>query len=289
MVHIGLSLMLEAGWSQAALPLLEAGQIDALEYSFEIGWTSAGRPEWAEALLAHFAEADRLWGHGVTMSPFSVEAATRQPWLRRVRQDCARWRMRGVSEHVGFMEAGDLDGGAPLPVPHGPGAVRAAVRGLQQLRDATGTRVGLENLALALSRRDVEDQGRLLTEVLEGVDGYLVLDLHNLWCQATNFDVDAARLLDDYPLARASCIHVSGGRWSEPDRDGVGRPFRRDTHDDGVPSAVLELLDEALPRCPNLEVVFVERLGPTLQTAAAQDELRTDVVAVRSIVEAADG
>ena len=289
MVHVGLSLMIEAGWSQAALPLLEGGQIDALEYSFEIGWTRAGRPPWADALLDHFAGADRLWGHGVTMSPFSVEAATREGWLTRVREDCGRWSMRGVSEHVGFMEAGDLDGGAPLPVPYGPGAVTAAARSLQQLRDATGVDVGLENLALALSPHDVRDQGRLLTEVLEAVDGYLVLDLHNLWCQATNFDVDAARLLDDYPLSRARCMHVSGGRWSEPAREGLGRRFRRDTHDDAVPSPVLDLLGEALPRCPNAEVVFVERLGPTLASDDAQAQLRQDVTQVRAIVEAAHG
>ncbi len=289
MVHVGLSLMFEAGWSQATLPAFEAGEIDALEYSFDMGWSDAGRPAWADALLSHFGDAGRLWGHGVTMSPFSVEPAQREDWLTRARLDCARWKMRGVSEHVGFMEAGELDGGAPLPVPYGRGAVTTAVQSLRALADAVGVAVGLENLALALSPRDVDDQGPMLTEILDAVDGYLVLDLHNLWCQATNFDTDAHTLLATYPLARARCIHVSGGNWSAPGDFGLTRSFRRDTHDHAVPRPVLDLLDDALARCPGVEVVIVERLGPTLGTPRDQAELRADVAAVREIVEAARG
>ena len=281
--------MIEDGFSQAALPLLERGVVDALEYSFEVGWTRAGRPPWVDALLSHFSEAGRLWGHGVTMSPFSVEAGTRQQWLERVRHDCTGLRFTGVSEHVGFMEAGDIDGGAPLPVPPGPGAVAAAVRALSLLHAATGTRVGLENLALALSPLDVTSQGALLSEVLEAADGYLVLDLHNLWCQAINFGFEAQALLADYPLSRVACIHVSGGQYSEPECDGVSRRFRRDTHDHAVPRPVLDLLAHALPRCPNVEVVFVERLGPTLATAQDQAQLQADFASVREIVGGRSG
>ena len=99
-------------------------------------------------------------------------------------------------------------------------------------------------------------------------------------------------MLSTYPLARARCIHVSGGKWSEAGDFGIGRRFRRDTHDHGVLAPVLDLLRDALGRCPSLQVVIVERLGPTLSTAADQAELRADVAAVAEILataEAADG
>ncbi|MCX4239923.1 multinuclear nonheme iron-dependent oxidase [Paraliomyxa miuraensis] len=289
MIHVGLSLMIEEPFRRAVLPLFEAGVVDALEYSFEIGW---GRhpgpdllPDWAEALLDHYAEAGRLWGHGVTMSPFSVHAPHHDRWLARVAEECRRRAYVGVSEHHGFMVAGSLDGGAPLPLPPGPAAAATAVAALRRLAEATRTPVGLENLALALAEADVHAQGPLLAEVLDAVDGYLVLDLHNLHCQAINFGIDARALLLAQPLSRVRCIHVSGGSWSEPSVGGRARRFRRDTHDHDVPAAVHELLHQALPHCPRLELVVLERIGFTLEGPAAGERLREDFMRLRAAVE----
>ncbi len=285
MVHAGLSLMIEEPFRRAVLPLFEAGLVDALEHSFEIGWAQPSRVDWAEALLDHYASAGRLWGHGVTMSPFSVHAPHHDQWLRRVAGECERRSYAGVSEHFGFMVAGALDGGAPLPVPPGPATVRVGVAALQRLAAATGTRVGLENLALALGEADVHAQGPLLTEVLDAVDGYLVLDLHNLHCQAVNYSIDPLALLEAQPLARVRCIHVSGGSWSDPQVDGRARRFRRDTHDDDVPSAVHELLPHALRRCPALELVVLECIGSTLRGPDAATRLRADFEHIRATIE----
>lgn len=289
MVHVGLSLMIEEPFRLAVLPLFEAGVVDAIEHSFEIGWGEHALPEWADALLDWYAEAGRLWGHGVTMSPFSVEVPRRDAWLARVGEACRRRPYVGVSEHFGFMVAGALDGGAPLPVPPGPGSVRVGTAALRRLAAATGTPVGLENLALALGEADVHAQGPLLTEVLDAVDGYLVLDLHNLHCQAVNYALDPLALLERYPLARVRCIHVSGGSWSEPHAGGHARRFRRDTHDDDVPAAVHELLREVLPRCPALELVVLERIGDTLRGPDAAACLRDDFTRVRAAVQEARG
>jgi uncharacterized protein (UPF0276 family) len=287
MIHAGLSLMIEEPFRLAVLPLFEDGLVDAIEHSFEIGWGVRALPEWAEGLLDHYAEAGRLWGHGVTMSPFSVEAPRREAWLRRVAEACRERAYVGVSEHFGFMVAGALDGGAPLPVPPGPIAERVGIGALQRLAEATGTPVGLENLALALGEADVHGQGPLLGAVLDAAPGYLVLDLHNLYCQATNYAVDPLALLETYPLARVRCIHVSGGSWSEPRVEGRARRFRRDTHDGDVPAAVHELLRAALPRCPALALVVLERIGDTITGPGAAARLREDFLRVRATIEEA--
>jgi uncharacterized protein (UPF0276 family) len=285
MIHVGLSLMIEEPFRLAVLPLLEAGLVDALEHSFEIGWGRHPLPDWADALLDHYAHAGRLWGHGVTMSPFSVQAPHHDQWLERVAVECRRRPYVGVSEHFGFMMAGPMNGGAPLPVPPSPASVRVGVAALQRLAAATGTPVGLENLALALGEADVRAQGPLLAEVLDAVDGYLLLDLHNLHCQAVNFAADPLALLETYPLARVRCMHVAGGTWSEPRVDGRARGFRRDTHDDDVPAAVHELLRAALPRCPALELVVLERIGSTIEGPDAAARLRDDFARVRAAVQ----
>jgi uncharacterized protein (UPF0276 family) len=274
-------MMADESFRLATLPLFEAGVVDVLEWSFEIGWRD-GEPPWVTALLDHYAHADRLFGHGVTYSPLSVAAADRHAtWIDRVAHECTRRSYRGVSEHYGFMGNDGLDLGAPLPMPPIAETVDAGRDALARLAAVARAPVGLENLALAFGNDDVWAQGELIEQMLAPFDGYLVLDVHNLHCQVENFGADPSALLDSYPLSRVRCIHVSGGSWSEHD---AGR-FRRDTHDDALPDGALDLLALALPRCPALEAVIVERIGPTLTDPAAQVRLREDVYRVRALVE----
>ena len=280
--RVGLSMMIEEPFRLATLPLFEAGVVEVLEWSFELGWDE-GEPPWVAALLDHYAAAERLFGHGVTYSPLSVDAPDRHDgWLRRVEQDCARRKYVGVSEHWGFMGNDDLDLGAPLPMPVVEDTIVAGREALGRLAAIARAPVGLENLALAFGLQDVWKQGELLDAVLAPQHGYLVLDVHNLHCQVENFGVDPGPLLETYPLHRVRCIHVAGGSWSQ---HAAGR-FRRDTHDDAVPDGALDLLARALPRCPNVEAVILERLGPPLRAASAQQRLRDDFHRVHAIVEA---
>ncbi len=275
--------MLEPAYRSAVLPLFDAGIVDAIEWSFDHAWAEGGEPAWASELSDHYAEHGRLWGHGVAASPGSAEPEPRQSqWLERFAIDVARRSYRGVSEHFGFMVAGDRDGGAPLPLPAGPGAIAVLVRALERIAAVARVPVGLENLALALHERDALEQGPLLTEVLARVDGYLVLDLHNVWCQSVNYGLDVDALVDSYPLDRVRCMHVSGGSWwTMPGTDAV---LRRDTHDGDVPPEVLELLARTLPKCRALECVFLERLGDTIPDADAAERLRADFGRLREIV-----
>lgn len=270
----GLSLMPEADWATAAWPLFEAGEVDALEWSFDTRWDAV--PAWAEPLLDEFAAAGRLSGHGVTYSPLSARFTARQAdWLARLAREVGRRPYTRISEHFGCSTAGDLVDGAPLPVPYSADAVLVGQDRLARLAAATGLPVGLENLALAFSRQDALEQGVFLDSLLTPFAGFLVLDLHNLYCQMVNFDIPALDLLDRYPLRRVRTIHVSGGSTV----DGI----RRDTHDGPVPPAVLDLLDRTLARCPDADTVILERLGGTLADPAAfANEFR----AVRAIVAA---
>jgi len=278
-MQVGLSLMLDDAFRQTALPLFEAGDVDAIEYSFELGWARPW-PAWAEALLQHYGGAGRLWGHGVTYSPMSAESSEHHAdWLARVAGECAALEFQGVSEHYGFMGSGGYDVGAPLPPPPLPEVAELGTKALGALATVSGVALGIENLALALSPQDVYAQPRLIAQVLDTLDGYLVLDLHNLWCQATNFELDPLTLLERYPLHRARVVHVSGGSWSTH----ATTRFRRDTHDAQVPQPVLALLPEALQRCPALEVVILEQLGPTLADPALAQGYREDFARVREL------
>ncbi len=158
------------------------------------------------------------------------------------------------------MSGADFHRGAPLSVPMNAATLRLGHDRLLRLADAARRPVGLENLALAYGPDDVHRQGEFLDALLEPVDGFLILDLHNLFCQAHNFSVDACALLEAYPLHRVRELHLAGGSWEDSDVE-PGRRIRRDTHSDRVPEEVFALLDYALPRCPHAQLAVLEQMS----------------------------
>lgn len=278
-------MLLEDDLRLAQAPLFAEGIVEAIEWTIDCELGRA-TPPWVEPLLDHYAAAGALYGHGVHFSPLSAIFEPRQAaWLEHAKGALAKRRYQHVSEHFGFMTTPGMTRGVPLPVPYTKGALELGRDRLARLRAATsGAPVGLENLALAMSRDDALVHGEFLDALLEPHDGFLLLDLHNLYCQAHNFDVPWGTLLGAMPLDRVREIHVSGGSWYEVATPAGPQPFRRDTHDDAVPDEVFGLLELALPRCPGVEVVFLERLGGTLADASAGEAYREDYRRLVSVV-----
>src|ERR1043166_7464755 len=249
--QVGLSLMPEDDFLRAAQPLFVDGVVEVLEWSFDIGWPPAVVLGWAEDLLTAYSDAGALYGHGVSFSPLSAGVDDFQrSWLTRLRQELATRRYRHISEHFGFSSTRNFHQSAPLPVPLTPATLKVGHDRLRELAAVAGVPIGLENLAFAFSIRDVEDQGRFLEELLTPVDGFIVLDLHNLYCQAMNFGKPLDALLAGYPLERVRELHVAGGSWSR--LDGSPSQIRRDTHDQPVPEELFDWLPRVLERCPNV-------------------------------------
>lgn len=264
---LGLNLQPHDDLRAAHGPLLADGAVDAVEWTWE-----GAPPPWLVEVARFFASQRALVAHLVEFPVFG-DPRSLPAQLDAARAWATRCPPRHVTAHVGIVAVPGYRGIAPTPVLPSRALVDEARARLGQLRAAVGVPVGLENLALALSLDDVRWQGELLDEVLTG-DDVLLLDLHNLYCQVVNFGCDPIALLEAYPLARVRELHVAGGRdWDVP---GGGARVRRDTHDGAVPAPVFELVDAALARCPNLEVVILERLGGTLATAGAADQLARD-------------
>jgi len=283
---VGLSLMPSDDFRVAATPLLVAGEVDVVEWTFDMGW---GRPlsAWLQNVLRDYSDRRMLLGHGVSYSALDASETNRQSiWLARLQEELGRHNYHHISEHFGFMGGGDFHIAAPLPVPRTEAALAVGRQRLQQLSDVAGVPIGLENLAFAFNVQDVRHQGPFLEDLLSPVDGFLLLDLHNLYCQACNFDVDLLTLLGSYPLPRVRELHVSGGSWSEHPA-GSGNRIRRDTHDDDVPETIFAVLPEVLQRCPGVEAVILERMSDTMDVADKKsiDRFRNDYLRLRRIVK----
>ncbi|MEZ4987573.1 MAG: DUF692 family protein [Saprospiraceae bacterium] len=281
-IHATLALNLQQPLLAAAFPLLAAAEVDALEWSFDT-WDEKAIPPWFEEVLLAFAQQRRLVGHGVFFSIFSARWTPAQAqWLQQLRRLHERFSFDHISEHFGFMTGADFHKGAPMSVPLTETTLHIGVDRLRRIQDAVTCPVGLENLAFAFSADDVARQGAFMERLLAPINGFLILDLHNLYCQLHNFRADATRLLASYPLHLVREIHISGGSWATPPIQG-GTIVRRDTHDSQVPDEVFALLEMAIPLCPNLRYVTLEQMGSSLNSELASATFRTDFQRMKAL------
>lgn len=253
--------------------LLEDHLVDALEWTVD-SLLFSELPKYDARVLELFASQRALVGHGVHYSVLSAHRDRKRPtWLKNLKNDPLLAHYKHFSVHFGFSTGWELDDGAPLPVPFTDEALAVGHKNLGLLADIVPTRIGLENLALAFSLQDVQEQGEFLDALLKPFDGFLLLDLHNLYCQAINFEIPLMTLIRTYPLERVHEIHISGGSWSER-KD--GRRIRRDTHDHAVPEDILEILNDVITLCPNLDFVFLEQLPSALKTQQQRNQFVHD-------------
>lgn len=274
---------------QAALPLFASEKIEAIEWSFDTLYKVRDIPDWFVELLHAFGNEKRLIGHGVYFSLFSGKWSTEQQrWLDHLRKVSSNFTFDHISEHFGFMTGEDFHKGAPISVPYTTETLNLGIDRLQRIQDACSCPVGLENLAFSYSLEEVQRHGEFLSRLMEPVNGFIILDLHNLYCQLRNFSLDFETLIDAYPLDKVREIHISGGSW-EPSGIQPERTIRRDTHDDAVPEAVFELLKQTLPLCRNLRFVVLEQLGVALQTTESQLQFQQDFDRMQEIVNAFNG
>lgn len=268
----------------AALPLFEAGKVEAIEWSFDTLYYLNEIPSWFEQLLQAYSAEKRLIGHGVFFSLFSGKWLPEQEvWLSSLRRLSQTFTFDHITEHFGYMTGSDFHKGAPLPIPYTTATLSIGIDRLLRIQDACQCPVGLENLAFAYAVDDVKRHGDFLEKLVERVNGFIILDLHNIFCQVHNFKIPFQELIKLYPLHRVREIHISGGSWEasviEP-----GVTIRRDTHDDGVPSEVFEYLQRIIPICPNLKFATMEQLGSALKEEESRRQFQTDFMRMQQVL-----
>ncbi|UKB85820.1 DUF692 domain-containing protein [Chryseobacterium sp. MEBOG06] len=283
---LGLSMMPETDFVSAVLPLLESSSVDVLEWSFDTFY-DAKEPAWLNELLNFYSENNRLIGHGVYYSLFDAIWTERQEiWLKKLKEEVHKRNYNHITEHFGFMNTENFHQGVPLPISLHPKTLQIGKDRLYRLQDTVNIPVGIENLAFSFCIDDVKEQGVFLDQLVEDTNGFLILDLHNIYCQACNFDVGMQEIISLYPLHKVKEIHLSGGSWQE---SAYGKKqIRRDTHDDLIPEEIVSILPSVLAQCPDLEYIIIERLGSTIKTDSQKKDFFNDFKKVEKITEASD-
>ena len=179
------------------------------------------------------------------------------------------------SEHLAFVRAGKTEVGHLAAPPRNEATLEGLVRNVEEAQRATGSLPLLENVASLVDPPfSSYGEGEWLHAVLAATDCDLLLDLHNVHANATNFGFDALALVRGLPTHRIRAVHLAGGKRIEGERI-------LDDHLHAVPDPVYELL--AL--VPEHATVILERDGNYPPIGELLAELSRSAVALATASE----
>ncbi len=195
--------------------------------------------------------------HGVTLGmASSVAVETKR--LDQMARLCEEVEPVSWSEHLAFVRGGGIEIGHLAAPPRTAATIGGAIANLRRARAVVGIAPQVENVATLIEPPGSDrDEAAWVAEIIRNSESDLLLDLHNLHANASNFKFDPVDFISRIPAERIGSIHLAGGRW-------IGRPDAQrllDDHLHDVPDPVYDLLEEVAARVPHALTVIIERDG----------------------------
>src|SRR5262245_46224866 len=195
--------------------------------------------------------------HGVSLglaSSVPVDAKL----LEKTARLCEEVQPEYWSEHLAFVRGGGVEIGHLAAPPRTDATIEGAVANLERARSVVGAAPLVENIATLIDPPGSDyDEIDWINRIIDSCTGDLLLDLHNLHANATNFGYDAMEFLRRLPADRIAAAHLAGGKWVEA----LGERRLLDDHLHDVPDPVYRLLTELAALTPRPLTVILERDG----------------------------
>jgi uncharacterized protein (UPF0276 family) len=180
--------------------------------------------------------------HGVGLSLGSAEGIN-AAHLSRVREIASRIEPGVVSEHLSWSVAGGIYLADLLPLPMTEEALEIVCRHVDQVQNALGRRLLIENPSSYLQfLHSTIPEWEFLTEVAARTGCGILCDVNNVYVSACNHGWDASQYLAGLAVNAVGEIHLAGHAVKEVN----GRTLRIDDHGSSVSEAVWSLYAEAL-------------------------------------------
>jgi uncharacterized protein (UPF0276 family) len=226
-----------------------------------LDWVAARKPVVAHSIALSIGSAE-LFDHD-----YVAEIAG---WNRR-------YNFPWHSEHLSFIQvpgatAHDLQAhgvGLAAPVPYDAEVLEMIAARIKRIQTNVPAPFLLENNVYYIDIPEQEmTEPEFLNQLSERTNCGLLLDVHNVYCNARNHGFDACGFFDQLNLDRVIEIHIAGGN------ELAG--MYTDSHAGPCPEPVWELLDYVVARAPNLRGItfeFHDSYYPLLKTGGILEHL----------------
>jgi uncharacterized protein len=190
----------------------------------------------------------------------------------------AAWAQRfdfpWISDHLSFVQLPRASGhghdaGIAVPLPYDVEMLDLVVNKVRNIQEITGRPFLVENNVYFIQYPEQElSEADFLNQLTRKTGCGILLDLHNLYANCRNHRTDPIKFMDEVDLSKVVEIHIAGGS------ELAG--MYADSHSGPCPEAVWDLLENVLPRAPNVSGVtfeFHDSYFPVLKAEGIRREL----------------
>lgn len=182
--------------------------------------------------------------HGVGLSLGSAGAPDTRH-LARFKSLAEKLEPAFVSEHLSWCATTGIYLNDLLPLPYTEEALDLFCSHVDQVQDALGRKLLVENPAAYLRfRHSTMDEAEFLDAVVERTGCGVLCDVNNLYVNAQNFGFDPVVYLNALPASAVAEIHLAGHQCNQAD----GAQILIDDHGSPVAEPVWALYAEAIER-----------------------------------------
>ncbi len=222
-----------------------------LETLPDIGWFEVHAENYMGAggpphhYLSRIREHYPLSVHGVGLS-IGGEGRLDTDHLARVKKVVDRYQPGLFSEHLAWSSHDDVFYNDLLPLPYNEETLATVVAHIDQVQDAIGRQMLLENPAtyVVYKSSDMEEVD-FLREVVARTGCGLLLDVNNVFVAGTNHDYSPQAYLDAFPMEHVGEIHLAGHAESVDD---AGKAVLIDAHDRALVDQVWALFERVVSK-----------------------------------------
>jgi uncharacterized protein len=236
----------------------------------------AGSPRRREAIF-EFVGRIRLTAHGIGLS-IGTDVPLDLGYLDQVAAIVERLEAPAYSEHLAFTRVPGRDLANLLPLPKTEAVAASVIDKVKAVQSRIPVPFLLENISYLFEWPDSDmSDADFLSLICRETGAGILLDVENLYLNASNHGFDPHEFLDALPPGIVQEMHVAGGvTWYDA---ASGRTVLADSHSRPIPDDVLDLVAYALERQSPASIIVErdERLDKV-------DEILDDVGRVRTCV-----
>jgi uncharacterized protein len=234
----------------------------------------AGSPRRREAIF-EFVGRVPLTAHGIGLS-IGTDVPLDLGYLDQVADVVERLKAPAYSEHLAFTRVPGRDLANLLPLPKTEAVAASVIDKVRTVQSRIPVPFLLENITYLFEWPDSDmSDADFLSLICRETGAGILLDVENLYLNASNHGFDARGFLDALPPGIVQEMHVAGGvTWYDA---ASGRTVLADSHSRPIPDEVLDLVAYALQRQSPASIIVErdERLDKV-------DEILDDVRRVRA-------
>lgn len=227
-----------------------------------------GRGGWIPEALERVADRFSLASHGLSLDLGGTDPLD-PGGLRQLRSFLDQHRISYHSDHLCWSGHEGRFLHDLLPLPRTPAVVHRVAERISRIQDALGRPLAIENISHYVAMPSTMPETEFIAAVLEAADCRLLLDVNNVFVNATNYGFDPSAFIGALPLDRVLAVHVAGGH-RRPELDDL----LIDSHGRPVSPEVRALMQDVVRRTGPLPVIYerdndIPALGVLLDEVAS--------------------